>query len=152
MTHVFSKRIMGYFIRNEIIPDGEKELYIYGLQQGLVLLINLITMIFIGYALGMTWQVIIFSVAYLPLRSYAGGYHARTQRICYIFSIVLITTVLLVIKLISWTNTSSICVMVVASVIILFWHRWRIGISLWRKLKELYIESELASFYVLRYV
>ncbi|WP_069998703.1 accessory gene regulator ArgB-like protein [Cellulosilyticum sp. I15G10I2] len=103
MTHLF-ERITDLFIHNGIISSEDKELYTYGLQQGLIIIANILTTLFIGLLLGMVWQSIVFMLSYIPLRSFAGGYHAKTQFKCYMLSIVLTTAVLLVIKLIPWTN------------------------------------------------
>ncbi|WP_069998706.1 accessory gene regulator ArgB-like protein [Cellulosilyticum sp. I15G10I2] len=103
MTHLF-ERITDLFIHNGIINSEDKELYTYGLQQGLIIIANILTTLFIGLLLGMVWQSIVFMLSYIPLRSFAGGYHAKTQFKCYMLSIVLTTAVLLVIKLIPWTN------------------------------------------------
>lgn len=35
----------------------------------------------------------IFLLSYIPLRSYAGGYHAKTEQVCFIFSTLLIIVV-----------------------------------------------------------
>jgi accessory gene regulator B len=98
------------FVKHGIITSDDKELFSYGLQQGLVLLLNIFTTVIIGFAFGMVWQSVVFLIAYIPLRSYAGGYHARTQIRCYIFSVLLIITALLGIWLLSWINLGSILI------------------------------------------
>lgn len=55
---------------------------------------------------------------YMPLRIYAGGYHARTQLRCYISSVVLIVAVLLAIEFIPWTNFIVITISIVSGLII----------------------------------
>lgn len=100
-------------ITDNLIADGtiraeERELYEYGLQQGLLILVNMFTTVAIGFLFEMVWQSILFMIVYIPLRSFAGGYHAKTQSTCYFFSILLTTSVLLAIKLISETNFNII--------------------------------------------
>lgn len=111
-------RIVEYFVQNNIIHHKDKELYFYGLQQGFFILINIITTLLIGLAFSMVWQSIIFMVTYLPLRAYAGGYHARTHYFCYLFSIMLTSVVLMAIKLMPWTGTSSILILLAAGLVI----------------------------------
>jgi accessory gene regulator B len=67
-------------------------------------MLNIIITIFIGLLLQMMWQSLLFMVSYIPLRTYAGGYHAGTQLRCFWYSILLILVVLLAIKFIPWTN------------------------------------------------
>lgn len=76
----------------------DKELYRYGIQQGLNILLNIITTIIIGALCGMIFPSIIFLLSYMPLRSFCGGYHAKTHMHCYICSIIMITGILLIAK------------------------------------------------------
>lgn len=85
-------------IVTETIRPDERELYIYGLRQGLLIIANILTIIAIGFLYKMVWQCTLFMVVYFPLRSFAGGYHAKTPLRCYSFSIVLIISVLSSIK------------------------------------------------------
>lgn len=84
-------------ISEDIIVAEDKQLYIYGLKEGIIILLNLITVVALGILLDMLMESIIFMVTYMPLRSFAGGYHARTQIMCYLSSIVLIVLCLYII-------------------------------------------------------
>jgi accessory gene regulator B len=102
MFSKLSETITSSLIRNKTIEPDERELYCYGVKQGLTGLFNIVTMIIIGVLCGMLWQCVIFISAYIPLRHCAGGYHAKTPIQCYLFSIVLVTVALLVIKYLQW--------------------------------------------------
>lgn len=91
-----------YFEKNEIIKTEEKELFTYGLQQGLIMVLNILSSLLIGFLFGMILESIIFMIAYIPLRMYAGGYHARTQFRCYVLSIGIIGIVLGIIRFAPW--------------------------------------------------
>lgn len=54
---------------------------------GITVLLNLISTIVIGVIASNVFESIAFFVFYIPLRSYAGGYHASTPRRCYFISI-----------------------------------------------------------------
>jgi len=118
MQPSITERIAHSLIHNKVISLEEKEIFIYGLQQGLIIILNVISSIIIGYIFGMVWQTMVFLVAYIPLRSFVGGYHARTQLRCYLFSMVLISFVLWGIKLIPWTSFICMVVSVVIGIII----------------------------------
>ena len=62
---------------------------------GITVLLNLISTIVIGVIAGKVFESIAFLVFYIPLRSYAGGYHASTPRRCYFIFIVIIMAMLL---------------------------------------------------------
>ncbi|NBI64853.1 hypothetical protein D3Z38_17885 [Clostridiales bacterium] len=77
---------------------GCKELYQFGINRILLFTINIATSVMVGAILGMIWQSIIFPLAYIPLRQYAGGYHALTPRLCYGLSTLLIAVSLFLIR------------------------------------------------------
>lgn len=89
------EKITNYFVVNELIKDEDKEIYAYGLHQGLLILLNIATTILIGFMFRAVWESILFMIVYTPLRTYGGGYHAKSEVRCYLFSIVLILVVLL---------------------------------------------------------
>lgn len=95
------KRWTSYLVANDIIKEQEKEIYSYGLYQGLLIVINILTTIAIGFLFAMVVESVLFMVAYIPLRSYGGGYHAKTQLRCYFVSIILIILSLSLLKFIT---------------------------------------------------
>lgn len=105
-------------VSNKIIDPEDSELYTYGLQQGALMLLNIFTILIVGKIFGMLWESVVFMVTYIPLRTYAGGYHARTQLKCYISSVVLIVAVLLGIRFIPWTNLIIIMISIISGLII----------------------------------
>ncbi len=74
------------------LPEADRELYLFGFTQGIILLLNIITSLCIGIMMNMLLEVIIYMSCFIPLRIYAGGYHAKTQLRCYVMSS--ITTVI----------------------------------------------------------
>lgn len=48
--------------------------------------------------MGMGWQCMAFMLTSIPIRSYAGGYHAQTPARCYLFSILIVIVSLLGLK------------------------------------------------------
>lgn len=114
----FLERIADELASNNVINSEDRELYTYGLRQGLLMLLNILTILIAGEIFGMLWQSVVFMVTYIPLRTYAGGYHARTQLRCYISSVVLIVAVLLGIRFIPWINLVRITVAVISGLVI----------------------------------
>lgn len=93
-----SEKTSTRLVEKNIIQASGKELYSYGIRNGLLLLLNIITVVVIGIIFGDVLRSILFMSLYIPLRSFAGGYHARTPQMCYIFSVMLIIAVLLAMK------------------------------------------------------
>ncbi|MEI2988490.1 MAG: accessory gene regulator B family protein [Oscillospiraceae bacterium] len=81
----------------------DKELYRYGIQKGLNLALNILTTMIIGCLCGMFYSSVLFLLSYMPLRSFCGGYHAKTHFRCYIYSVVMITCILLVVKYLTFS-------------------------------------------------
>lgn len=114
-----SDKLTNKLLKMQIISGEEMDLYYYGFKQGFLLLLNMMTVIIIGIIFSMIWQSVIFIIMYSLLRAYAGGYHASTQSRCYLFSVVMITSVLWLIKLIPWNGFICFSITTVAGMIIL---------------------------------
>lgn len=115
-----SEKIAESLITIGVVPSEEKELYKYGIRQGILMVINVLTAILIGFILGMVWQSMAFMLTYIPIRTYAGGYHASTQLRCYLSSTALMAAVLIAIKLIPWNGCICSFISFCAGMVI-FW-------------------------------
>lgn len=74
-------------LENEkVIQPDNRELYRYGFQQGLILLLNFVTSVVIGVIFGKVLDSVLILASYIPLRSYAGGHHSDSSEKCYIIS------------------------------------------------------------------
>lgn len=74
----------------------------------------------IGLIFDMFLESIIFMAAYIPLRSFAGGYHAKTPVRCYFASLILIFAVLLFCKYVPFNLLLYGGMLLVSSVAIAF--------------------------------
>lgn len=115
-----SGKIAESLTNSGIITTEDKELYEYGLHHGLLMIINILTTVVIGLLFKMVWQSFVFMIAYIPLRTYAGGYHAKTQFRCYLLSIVIMLAALFGIRQIPWTGSIGIGITLCAIGIILY--------------------------------
>ena len=82
-----------------VIAESEAALYRYGFDMALTMLLNIISTAAVGLIFGMVFESIAFLVCYIPLRSYAGGYHSETPLRCYFLSLAMIAAVLSALKL-----------------------------------------------------
>lgn len=98
MIDRFFRRIALRFAENGNIQEKYVELYKVAMESALAMVINIVTTLTIGYLLGMWWHSVILFAAFIPLRSYAGGYHARGYVSCYLESCTLLTAMLFMIK------------------------------------------------------
>ena len=63
----------------KIIQSSTKEVCAYGLRQIFSTIFNAGTMLLIGFLMQMLIEAILFTVIYIPVRVYAGGYHAAAM-------------------------------------------------------------------------
>lgn len=102
MIDSLSRKIVNWQIKKKYLPEKDEKLYTYayGLLIGQVINIIIACLLAIIFKAYMT--VFVFLVSYIPLRIYAGGYHAKTYTVCTLASTVLIFIVCLVTKVIPY--------------------------------------------------
>ncbi|MCM1166500.1 MAG: accessory gene regulator B family protein [Lachnospiraceae bacterium] len=88
-----SQRIGNDLVRSNVIEADDAEIYIYGINQILVSVINVSSALIIGLLFGTILEIVVFMAAYIPLRSFAGGFHAKTPLRCYIYSLIMLIIV-----------------------------------------------------------
>lgn len=118
MFSKLSGNIAEQLIENGTIDSKDKDIYTYGIEQTFVIFMNLVTTLLIALCFGMLWQSIVFMAIYLPLRSFAGGYHASTVLRCYLVGIFLCIIFLLLSKYIPSVDNIIIAITLLASIII----------------------------------
>lgn len=69
-----------------IIREEERELYEFGIRNGMILFLDIATAFLIGLLTTKLAVVAIFTVSFMVLRSYTGGYHSDSRIFCYIGS------------------------------------------------------------------
>lgn len=119
MLKELSNKITKKLVDINIIDVADSELYEYGFWQGGVLIFNFLTVVLLGILFNMLLESIIFLIFYGVLRTIAGGYHARTQHVCYILSVLLMIVVLTILKTFPW-NIILCCILTVLSISVIF--------------------------------
>lgn len=118
MFRWLSIKITKWLIDCEVILPEDKEIYQYGLQQALVTLINIGSTVLLGVIFDRVFEGVLFMLAYIPLRSYAGGVHARNSMRCFWCSIVLMSAVLLVMKYVPYVYLVNTLLTILAGIIV----------------------------------
>ena len=114
-----ASRVADNLVENSIVDADDKEIYHFGIQQGLTTLLGMGSFITIGWVFGVFWQMTIFIVAFIPLRSFAGGYHASTPKKCFMLSIILAVGVALLIVHVSVYGQTVSTIAIIAALIIM---------------------------------
>lgn len=115
-----AKKITDNMVANETILAEDRELYEYGLHQGIIMIINWLTAAVVGLLLGMFWQSVMLLVFFTPVRIYAGGYHAKTQGICYVFSTLTQGVALYLLKCFPFSLTAGVIVLIISATCLWF--------------------------------
>lgn len=100
MENVFEKSslsIAKWLEKNRIIEQDKLVVVKWGIRNILDTAFNIFIFLIIGVTMRMTLETIVFTLGYIPLRSFFGGYHAKTPvRCCVLSNIILFTALLLV--------------------------------------------------------
>lgn len=107
-------------VRDKIVENEKRDFYRYG-AESLLLNLSIVSIALIITFITNTWlHFLIFMFVFVPLRIFAGGYHAKTSRICLIISTLLYTATVGVIKFIPdfYKNKFAIAVLIAAAVFI----------------------------------
>ncbi|MBQ1992193.1 MAG: accessory gene regulator B family protein [Clostridia bacterium] len=110
-----NKKIIEFFIENNMIKAEDKELYQYALSITISALIHIFTLVVLGIIFGLLVESIVFYLCFIAIRKFAGGYHAKTAGGCYLFSVLLSVLLLITFKL-SVLNISYIIAVTVFTV------------------------------------
>lgn len=114
-----SHKIGDDLVRSGIIKEEDADVYIYGINQIMSYVFNVSSSLIIGLIFGVTFEIIIFMAAYIPLRMFAGGYHAKTPLRCYIFSVIMLIIVSIGMKYLCPADWVYYAVLAVSVVVIL---------------------------------
>jgi len=114
-----SHKIGDDLVRSGVVKEEDAEVYIYGINQILAYVLNVSSSLIIGLIFGVTLEIIIFMAAYIPLRSFAGGYHAKTPLRCYIFSVIMLIVVSIGLKYLCLADWVYYAVLAVSVFVIL---------------------------------
>lgn len=113
MFHKISEQIIAYAIRNNALDENMAEEYIYGLEISISVLASYVSVLIIGLLMGMLWQSAVFLALYVSVRRFAGGFHFKSQIVCYISMCVMSPIVLLIIK---YTENNTVLYSVIMAI------------------------------------
>ena len=84
MLHKLSTHIAQQLLANGVISDDDFELYEFSAFYFLFNLIPLGLSIAIGTALNMFWKSILFIIPYVSIRTFSGGFHFKSAKLCFL--------------------------------------------------------------------
>lgn len=73
-------------VERGIIKEEDREIYQFGIRNGFIILLNIATAFLIGLFTEQLLVVCVFTLSFMTLRSFTGGYHCDSRLSCYIGS------------------------------------------------------------------
>lgn len=114
-----SGKIGNDLVRSNVVKEEDAEIYIYGINQILTSVLNVSSALIIGLIFGTFFEVAVFMATYIPLRSFAGGYHAKTPLRCYIFSVIMLIIVSIGMRYLHLTEWAYYAVLAAAALVVI---------------------------------
>ena len=120
MTYTISDTITNWLLKHGAIKPDELELYNYAVFNILHTFIPLIIVVIIGFFSNLSVECLLLLAPFLLLRKYCGGFHAKTQFRCIVFTIITQVVFMLigysfnspyVFLLILLISTTTICIL-----------------------------------------
>lgn len=86
MIGMVSKRVVGGLLRNHAISEKEFGIYQYGCEIFLSMMLNMCFILCQGILMEKLLETVIFIACFIPIRVYAGGFHASSFPRCFILT------------------------------------------------------------------
>lgn len=90
--------IVHYLVLQGAVDEEDYEVYMYGVQTGLEMLLCIAAGSVMAAGLGLLWEYVVFMSIFCPLRAYAGGIHLRHFATCFVCSCLVIFLILLCVE------------------------------------------------------
>lgn len=87
MIEQLAESLTAIHIESGVISESQRALYKYGYTVLMEMFINFFLTFMMGIWSGKVSLVVIFSLMFIPLRSYCGGWHAHKDWMCMLFSL-----------------------------------------------------------------
>ena len=83
MYRLLANKITNTFIKNQIIKEEEKEVYIYGLEVLLALILTTVFIIIFSIPIKLFFETLLYLLGFFTVRTICGGYHAKHHFSCF---------------------------------------------------------------------
>lgn len=100
------EKLIELFVSDNLLTDEDKELYKYSLNLILSALLHIASVVLLGVCFNLIIEGIVFYFSFIVTRKFAGGYHAKSSKKCFLLSIILTFVVMTLIKLLIEVNNS----------------------------------------------
>lgn len=85
-------------VENNKCEEEDKEIVIYGLKMAIEIILMIITIVALGLIFGLVIEGLLFFLSFSLIRTYAGGYHCESAKVCYIASSCVVLSFFMILK------------------------------------------------------
>lgn len=113
--------VVDNLVKWKVIGENDISVYRYGLEILLLSIIEILSILLLAIWVGNFFETILYFTTFIPIRIFAGGYHANTRLRCYLLSIIsygLFSLCLFVVPTFLWLNLSKF--IAITNLIIIF--------------------------------
>ena len=123
MLHNLSIKIANSFYTMGVVQEEEDiEVYAYGVELLISTVASLVAVLIIGACFGQFYTALAFLIAFIPIRTYAGGYHAATHLRCFMTLLVVYGLDILLVAFIPKSHIVWIALIIsIISAILVYW-------------------------------
>ncbi len=139
MLEKFAGWLVGWMLASQAFPKEDAPLVSFGILQGLRTMIEIILMLLTGLFMNLLWQGTLILIAFMHLRIYAGGYHARTPMQCAVKTWLLFLGILLLYKFSPGLLWAQILLLIIT------------GLSLWKFAPVEHENKPLEEYEIIKY-
>lgn len=108
------------FIENNILNEENKDVCVYGLEIGISTLTSIFCVLLVSFFRNELLGGLIYLLFYCSLRTFAGGYHAKTHRSCILTFLFLYIGVMLFSRWSIFSHTGGVSVMLFTHIAVVF--------------------------------
>lgn len=105
-----------------MLETERDEIIQYGIEREKIILVSIAIILGLGCVFDIFYLSIIFSLAFCALRRYAGVYHAKTQKRCYVISLIILIMSFIIMKYISKLDHVEGLILLMAFCCGIIWH------------------------------
>jgi accessory gene regulator B len=118
MIEQIAEHITNIFVHNKVISKEDKEIYLFGMEQMIIFILDMVSILILGMIFSEILASIIIAFSFMCLRRYAGGYHATTLGRCYFITMFMIAISLSVVKFVDFNILQSVIIMMLSGFVI----------------------------------
>ncbi|MCC0647469.1 accessory gene regulator B family protein [Clostridioides sp. ZZV15-6598] len=111
----YADKMTSVLIYNNMIDNNESRVYSYGFEILIAFIVNITTILLLGFLFGKFTYISFFLICYCPIRQFSGGYHANNYFRCLLTFVFIILSTIFIIENLNVDLFKNI-IMIIASI------------------------------------